>query len=51
MKQISVKMDDVLYNQLVEFSKREDRKISEMVRVALKEYFERESKKKQEVKR
>ena len=45
MKQISVKMDDVLYNQLVEFSKREDRKMSELIRVSLKEYFQKENKK------
>lgn len=45
MKQISVKMDDVLYNQLVEFSKREDRKMSELIRVSLKEYFQKETKK------
>ena len=45
MKQISVKMDDVLYNQLIEFSKREDRKMSELIRVSLKEYFQKEMKK------
>lgn len=45
MKQISFKMDDILYEQIKEASRREERNISELIRVSLKEHFEKERKK------
>ena len=45
MKQISFKMDEALYTQIMEATKREDRNASQIIRCALKEYFQKEMKK------
>ncbi len=42
---VSVRMDEILYKQLEELAKRNDRNISDMVRVCIKSYIQKEMKK------
>lgn len=42
---ISIRMDDILYKQLEELAKKNDRNISDMVRVCIKSYIQKENKK------
>ena len=45
MKTITFRTTDEFYNQVKEIAKIEDRNASELIRVALKDYFQKVSKK------
>ena len=45
MKSITFRTTDEFYNQVKEIAKNEDRNASELIRVALKEYIQKVSKK------
>ena len=48
MKSITFRTTDEFYNQVKEIAKNEDRNASELIRVALKEYIQKVSKRDEE---
>lgn len=46
MRKITFTMDEELYTQIIETAKEEERNMSSLVRLAIKEYLERKQQKK-----